>query len=358
TAEEALTAAKEAADKDPDDTAAQAAFAAAQASANAAKAERDTAQAQVQATSAELAVAKQGLSTAQAAVNSIDSGKTQLKSGIDQLETSQSTIEDSISTAEQSYAITQNEIYPQTDATYAAQLEQAAVGIDSARLQLDYCKVTSPIGGVVEAVNVEADGMAAAGNAAYIISNKDSMTVTFGVTEAARDALNVGDHVTVDRNGATYDGIVTEIGTMAGVQTKLFEVKASVAGAGDALPSGVSVKVSATTEREEGKLLVPFDAIYFSGGDAYVYCVEDGMLVRTSVTVGLMDDTQAVIEEGLTEDSLVVGNWSSRLRNGAEAEIVSVNGESAEPSGTGDAQETESGSEETSDAQSGEGAEE
>ena len=76
-------------------------------------------------------------------------------------------------------------------------------------------------------------------------------------------------------------------------------VKATVTGAGDALPNGVSVKVSATTEKEDNKMLIPFDSLYFSGGDAYVYCVEDNKLVRTSVTVGLMDDEHAVIEDGL-----------------------------------------------------------
>ena len=53
----------------------------------------------------------------------------------------------------------------------------------------------------------------------------------------------------------------------------------------------------------------------------------DNKLVRTSVTVGLMDDDHAIIEEGLDTDSLVVSNWSSKLRNGADAEIVSLNGE-------------------------------
>lgn len=65
----------------------------------------------------------------------------------------------------------------------------------------------------------------------------------------------------------------------------------------------------------------------FPGGDAYVYCVVDNKLVRTSVTVGLMDDDHAIIEDGLDADSLVVSNWSSKLRNGADAEIVSLNGE-------------------------------
>lgn len=299
----------------------------AEAAYNTAKTEYDAAAAVVTATSSQLALAKQGLSAAQAGMNTINSGKTQLKSGIDQIETSQDTLTDSLNTAKQAYSITQNEVYPQTDATYTAQLNQAAVGIESAQMQLDYCTVTAPISGVIEAINVEKEGMAAAGNVAYIISNKDSMTVTFDVAEAAKNTLNIGDHVTVERNGQTFDGSITEIGTMAGQQTKLFRVKATVTGAGDALPNGVSVKVSATTEKEDNKMLIPFDSLYFSGGDAYVYCVEDNKLVRTSVTVGLMDDEHAVIEDGLTTDSLVVDNWSAKLRNGAEVEIVTLNGE-------------------------------
>lgn len=316
---------------------------------NTAKAEYEAAASSVTATSSQLALAKQGLSAAQAGVNTINSGKTQLKSGIDQIETSQDTLTDSLNTAKQAYSITQNEVYPQTDATYTAQLNQAAVGIESAQMQLDYCTVTAPISGVIEAINVEKEGMAAAGNVAYIISNKDSMTVTFDVAEAAKNTLNIGDHVTVERNGQTFDGSITEIGTMAGQQTKLFRVKATVTGAGDALPNGVSVKVSATTEKEDNKMLIPFDSLYFSGGDAYVYCVEDNKLVRTSVTVGLMDDEHAVIEDGLTTDSLVVDNWSAKLRNGAEVEIVTLNGEDVVNNTEDTSEETEESQEQATD---------
>ena len=336
-------------DKKADTSATEEEKKAAEAAYNTAKTEYDAAAAAVTATSSQLALAKQGLSAAQAGVNTINSGKTQLKSGIDQIETSQDTLTDSLNTAKQAYSITQNEVYPQTDATYTAQLNQAAVGIESAQMQLDYCTVTAPISGVIEAINVEKEGMAAAGNVAYIISNKDSMTVTFDVAEAAKNTLNIGDHVTVERNGQTFDGSITEIGTMAGQQTKLFRVKATVTGAGDALPNGVSVKVSATTEKEDNKMLIPFDSLYFSGGDACVYCVEDNKLVRTSVTVGLMDDEHAVIEDGLTTDSLVVDNWSAKLRNGAEVEIVTLNGEDVVNNTEDTSEKTEESQEQATD---------
>ncbi len=291
-------------------------------------------------------------------IYSIDASKTQLKSAIDQMETGQDTMISSLNTAEQAYAITQSEIYPQTDAVSSAQLHAASIGIDSAQMQLDFYTVKSPISGVVESVSVEKNGMAAAGNPAYIISNKESMTVTFHVAEKARNVLAVGDHVTVERDGAEYDGIITEIGTMTNPQTKLFQVKATVTGAGAALPNGVSVKVYAITQRDAGKLIIPYDSIYFSAGDAYVYCVENGQVVKADVTVGLMSDTEAVIEEGLTADSQVISNWSSRLRNGVEAEIVSRDGEAVvdqtltdEPEETSveDTDETEGQQEEPAD---------
>ena len=306
---------------------------------------------------AQLSNSKNALDQAEVAVTQIDgqiaaneSAKTQLKSGIDTAEDSRETINENLATAEQSYAITQNEVYPDTDATYAAQLESAAVGIDSAQMQLDYYTVEAPISGVIESVSVEEDQMVSAGSAAYVISNKESMTVTFQVTEEAKNVLAVGDPVTVERNGDTYEGTITEVGTMANAQTHLFTVKASVSGASDKIPNGVTVKVYATTHEEENKLIIPYDALYFSAGSAYVYCVEDGTIVRTSVTVGLMSDTQAVIEEGLSEDSQVVGNWSSRLRDGAPAEVVSVNGETPVTEETEETAETAPAEEETEEA--------
>lgn len=267
------------------------------------------------------------LNAISAQISTLEGTKTNLKTNISSIENGQDTIRDNLTTAEQSYILTQTEVYPETDAMYATQLQAASVAVDSAKMQLDYCTVKTPISGLVEQVNVEKEGMAAAGSVAFIISNKDSMTVSFQVTEQAKNVLKEGDTIKAERNGVTYEGTITEIGTMAGAQTGLFTVKASLPGAGSSLPNGVSVKVYATTDRAEGSTVVPFDSLYFSGGDAYVYCVEDQKLVRTSVTVGLMDDEHAIISEGLDADSLVVSNWSSKLRNGADAVIVSVDGE-------------------------------
>lgn len=274
----------------------------------------------------ELTQAQEALFQAQSGLSAAKSGKSQLESALDTTKTQKDTLKDNLNTTKETYEITKNEVYPQTDATYAAQLAQANVGLESAQYQMDMYTIKAPISGQIESISVEKDTMASAGNPAYVISNKDSMTVTFNVAEKAKDELKVGDAVEVERNGETFAGTITEVGTMAGAQTRLFQVKASVIGAGDKLPSGVSVKVHATTQREQSGLVIPYDAVYFSAGDAYVYCVENGKLVKTPITVGLMNDNEVSVEDGLNAESQVVTTWSSKLRDGAEVLINGANG--------------------------------
>lgn len=269
----------------------------------------------------ELTQAQGALSDAQSGLSSVKSGKSQLESALESTKTQKDTLKDNLKTTKKTYEITKNEVYPETDATYSAQLSQANVALESAQYQLDMYTIKAPISGQIESISVEKDSMASAGSPAYVISNKESMTVTFNVAEKAKDELQVGDSIEVERNGETFAGTITEVGTMAGAQTKLFQVKASIAGASDKLPSGVSVKVHATTQREQSGLVIPYDSVYFSAGDAYVYCVENGKLVKTPITVGLMNDDEVSVEDGLNAESQVVTTWSSKLRDGAEVTV-------------------------------------
>lgn len=293
----------------------------------------------------------------QSQLEALKSQKASMKSSIKSTESSRDNLESQISQTSWINQITQNEVYPQTDAASQAQLGAASLGIESAQMMLDYCTVKAPISGVVESFTAEKNGMAAAGNMAAIISNKDSMTVTFQVSEKAKNTLMIGDHVKVERGGQTFDGTITEIGTMAGMQTRLFQVKATITDAGDSLPNGVSVKVYATTQKENSDLIIPYDSVYFSAGDAYVFCVEADKLVKTPITIGLMNDTQVSVVDGLTPDSQIVNNWSSKLRDGAEVEVVSQNGESVQSEETVPVESPEEAGEAEPSEEEAEGAE-
>lgn len=204
------------------------------------------------------------------------------------------------------------------DAVYDAQIRSAQAGVDSARYQKDLCTVAAPIDGVVEAVGVSADEMYTPGMPAFVIAGKDSILVTFYVTEEVRDYLRAGDVIEAEHNGKTLRGTISSIAVAADAQRGLFKVEAQIYAGEEAPATGVSVALSVVTAASEEKLLVPYDAVYYENNQAYVYCVQDGKAIRTDVETGLYDEETIAIESGLTEGASVIVSWASGLKDGAE----------------------------------------
>lgn len=208
---------------------------------------------------------------------------------------------------------------------YDQMVEDAEKALEDAKAKLELYQVTSPIDGTVEAVFIQANEKAFEDSVCMVISNKSNIQVTFQVAEAAAQQLAVGDKVIVDKDGSMNEASITEISLMADEQTKLFTVKASM-GAASGFSTGTDVKVYAETKKAQGVLKIPYDALYFQGGTAYVYCADDDEAVRTEVQVGLMNDEYAEILDGLTEEDIVISTWSSQLKNGTDIDLLFVIG--------------------------------
>lgn len=209
-----------------------------------------------------------------------------------------------------------------------AGIQSARVGVESAQYQLSLYNLTSPISGVVEAVNVTENNFAASGTAAFVISNGSNKTVTFYVTDSVRQTLTPGQAVTVDYNGQTYEGAITEIGGVVDAQVGQFQVKAVIDGAQD-LPDGLSVELTTTAHQANSAVLIPSDAMFFEDGISYVYVVQDGKAVRTDVTIGLYTADQIAVTAGLNPGDEVITTWSSSLRDGVDVRRASAEEESA-----------------------------
>ena len=209
-----------------------------------------------------------------------------------------------------------------------ANIRSAQVSVETAEYQLSLYRLSSPISGVVEAVNVTENNYTSAGTTAFVISNGNNKTITFYVTDQVRQNLVLGQEVTATHGGTTYHGAVTEISGVVDATTGQFKIKAIIEQAGD-LPDGLSVELSTTAYQEEHAILLPSDALFFENGNAYVYTVQDGTAVRTPVTVGIYTTETCAITDGLTEGTEVITTWSSSLRDGV---AIRINGQETDQS--------------------------
>lgn len=231
-----------------------------------------------------------------------------------QYEAAQRTLE----TLEATKALTQGAALEDTKEQLNTSLQLAKVAVDSAELALSYYQVTTPISGKVLSKNVEVNGMATSASPAYTIAGEDTMVVTFQVSESIMNTLQKNQKIKVERNGAEFDGVITEVGNAVNPQTGLFQIKAAVQANGQELPSGVSVKITSDTYTADNEIIIPYDAVYYETDGSYVYVVKDGHAVKTYVTAGIFDDSSIEIVEGISEGDVVITTWSPRLIDGVE----------------------------------------
>lgn len=259
-------------------------------------------------TDAKVDAAKAGYDQAQIAFDQVDSQ-------LSQLETQRDSLKAQKETAEGTLDITQGETYNETVASLQAGLAQAQVGLDSAAYQQSLYTLTAPISGTVESVGLTKNGMASASSIAFTISNKNTMQVTFYVTEDVRDEFTAGQAVTVSRGSSTYGGTITEIGNAVDMQKGLFKVKATIYDMPD-LASGVTASITTTCHSAKDVIVIPCDAVYYENGDAYVFVARDGTAVKTPVETGIYDDQNIAITSGLLEGQQVITTWSANLIDG------------------------------------------
>ncbi len=204
---------------------------------------------------------------------------------------------------------------------YLNSAKTAQLSYESAKLnydkQVEYSTITAPLAGRIESCDVDVYDRISQQSQLCVISGEGQNRITFYVTQRMMQNLQVGDALEVSKNGVTLEGAISEISSMVDSDTGLFKVKAEVAGS-DEIAIGSTVKISLVTERAEGAMLVPVDAIYYSGGEGYVYVDEDGVAKMAKVEVGLYDDDYAEILSGLTYEDVVVSTWSSNLYEGAK----------------------------------------
>ena len=212
----------------------------------------------------------------------------------------------------------------------ASQVDAAKAQAASAKLnyetQVEFATVTAPAAGVVQNQNMTLHGMVSQSSQLCVITGTGAKLVKFNVTEDVLQNLTLGQTVMVEKNGSSYSGTVTKLTKLVDPQSGLFPVEATLSGA-DALSDGSSTKLSLVAAKADHTLLVPVDAVYYSGGNPYVYTYENGVVKRVFITTGISDDQNYEVTDGLDGTEQIVNSWTDDIYDGAEVRIADANGQ-------------------------------
>jgi multidrug efflux system membrane fusion protein len=225
-----------------------------------------------------------------------------------------------------------------------ATLKSDQAQIDTARLNLTYARITSPIGGRIGLRLVDPGNIVhpTDANGLVVITERQPITVVFTVPQDSLPDLQkqmaAGRQLTVD----AYDrGLVTRLasGVLSAIDSQIdpttgtIKLKATFANAHDELFPNQFVNARVLVDTIRKAVIVPAAAIQRGPQKTFVYLVTATNAVEArDVAVTLTDNDETVVSSGLSAGDVVVTDGVERLQPGAR---VAVRFAEAPPPGSG-----------------------
>jgi len=209
-------------------------------------------------------------------------------------------------------------------------IDQAA--IDTARLQLTYCRITAPVSGRLGLRQVDAGNIVRSGDATglVVIAQLQPIAVVFTIPEDSLPPvmakLRAGEKLPVDAydradKARLASGMLLTADNLIDPATGTVKLKAQFPNADNALFPSQFANVRMLVDVKRDAVLVPNAAVQRGTPGTFVYVVsaESTVSVR-KVKLGPAQGEIVAIETGLAAGETVVVDGADKLREGAKVE--------------------------------------
>ncbi len=254
-----------------------------------------------------------------------DAQRAQALAAVAQSESAVTSAKAQVAQAQASLAKLREGASPEQIAVSEAQVKQAETALAQARLNLGNTVLKSPIAGTVAEINVKVGELPNAARPALVIINTDPFHLDVDVDEIDIGQLATGQTANVTLEAlptAAVTGKVDRISPTAqlegGVTSYLVRI---VLDATDApLRAGMSATANITTAEVDNVIVLPNRAIQVDqdAGTNYVEKLVDGVPQRSTVRVGMRNEGQTQILEGVEEGDVIIipsNSASEQLRS-------------------------------------------
>jgi multidrug efflux system membrane fusion protein len=224
------------------------------------------------------------------------------------------------------------------------QVETDKAAVDSAKVNLDYCHITSPVTGRVGLRQVDQGNYVTPGdtNGIVVVTQLQPISVLFTLPEdnvlAVSKPLHAGQMlqaVAMDKDNTTKlaTGKLTNIDNQIDTATGTFKLRAEFDNADESLFPNQFVNIQLLVDTRHDQMVVPTSAIQRGAPGTFVYVVNpDSTVSVRPVKLGVAQGERQAVLSGLALGDTVVTDGVDRLRDGAKVVLPG-----AQPSAAGEA---------------------
>ena len=202
--------------------------------------------------------------------------------------------------------------------------------IDAAKLNLIYCRITSPIDGRAGLQQVTLGNYVtpAEPNGLVVVTQRKPITVVFALPEDSIPPILEQLHANQSLPVSAFDrshtqrlasGVLQSVDSQIDTTTGTVKLKAVFDNADEKLFPNQFVNVDLLVTTLEGATLIPQAAVQRGAPGTYVYVVNADHTVNVrKVTLGAGDANRIVVSAGLAAGEVVVIDGADRLKDGAK----------------------------------------
>ncbi|MFZ7102922.1 MAG: efflux RND transporter periplasmic adaptor subunit [Peptococcaceae bacterium] len=198
-------------------------------------------------------------------------------------------------------------------------VEAARANLAAVELQLDRTVLYSPLDGEIVDIEVAEGEMVSPGTTIVTIATIDKLIFKTNIAERDTNLIQVGQKAQA-RIGALpnkdFSGEVSHISPISAETGEQYPLEIVFENTDKFLKAGMTGNVKIEVSSAADSLVVPQDAIVVRNGLNYVFKVNEDKVVQQKVTIGIHNNQQAVIVEGLTEGEQVIRGDLSGVYDG------------------------------------------
>ena len=213
----------------------------------------------------------------------------------------------------------------------AQTLDGAKTAYDVARANFEAARsaveLTTPIAGVVTAININVGELSTPGTVLSTVARIDRMKITFNMNETDVANIKVGQKVVVASEmnpAARTTGAITQISKSADVRSRSFEIKVLFPNTADHwYKPGTFGTATVEVSPEGTPVVLPNAAIQSDGTTSNVFVIRNGTAHPQTVITGVSNGDATAILQGVNPGDTVATVGANALKEGTVVSIVS-----------------------------------
>lgn len=181
--------------------------------------------------------------------------------------------------------------------------------------------------GVISDVKTMEGGTAVAGGELFTLVSNQDVNVKLEIPASDFDKVEVGSKAVVKIGKYKYDGVVESIDKIAVPNAKgnpVIGANVKIQNPDENIYIGVAAKLTMTVAEEKDVLYLPNENVNTSTEGDFVYVVQNGVVKKKAVELGITSNSKVEIKSGLKEGDKVVADTLGTVEEGMKVTTTTV----------------------------------